>query len=138
MTDTTIRKAIHIKATAEQVWGFLTDPEKLERWFHKPQAPMEQGKSYHVMKKDSDERLMWGDVLLTEPFTRLRYEFSLHMMPELVSIVDWTITPEEGGVWLSLEHTGLPAGEAAYGLVLGLDEGWDKHLGQMRALTQDA
>ena len=29
MSDTTLRKTIFLQATPEQVWAFLTDPEKL-------------------------------------------------------------------------------------------------------------
>ncbi|WP_368184196.1 SRPBCC domain-containing protein [Aestuariibius sp. HNIBRBA575] len=135
MTDQIIRKSIHLRASQQQVWAFLTDPDKLSQWFHKPQAPLKAGEPYQVIKKDSEERLMWGNVLRADPFTRLTYEFSIHIMAETVSIVDWTLTPVDGGVMLSLEHTGLPAGAEGYGLVLALDEGWDKHLGTLRGLT---
>ena len=55
-----------------------------------------------------------------------------------ISHVRWTLENVTGGTRLSLEHTGLPQGADAFGLVLALDKGWDDHIARMRAaLHQD-
>lgn len=36
-----------------------------------------------------------------------------------------------GGTRLSLEHSGLPTTQEAFGLTLALDKGWDDPLGRM-------
>ena len=57
---------------------------------------------------------------------------SVNRLGEAASTVRWTLEEVPGGTRLSLEHTGLPQGAAAFDLTLALDEGWDKHLQQMR------
>ena len=42
---TTLNKSIYLKASKAQVWDYLTDPDKLAIWFHKPTAPLDEGKN---------------------------------------------------------------------------------------------
>jgi uncharacterized protein YndB with AHSA1/START domain len=131
MSDTTLRKSIYLKATPEQVWAYLTDPEKLAIWFHKPKSPLIKG-AYAMYGTQSGDKLMWGDVLVSEPRTRLEYTFTIAPMGDATSTVKWTLDPGAGGTRLSLVHEGLPVGEAAFGLTLALDKGWDDHLARLR------
>ena len=131
MSDTEIRKSIFLKATPTQVWEYLTDPDKLGIWFHKPKAPMAAG-AYAMYGTESGDKLMWGEVQVLDPHTRLEYTFTITPMGDAVSTVKWTLTQVEGGTNLSLVHAGLPQGEAAFGLTLALDKGWDDHLARMR------
>lgn len=128
MTDVTVRKSIVLKADAETVWGFLTDPEKIGTWFHKPEAPLALGETYGMRGQDSGEIFMSGKVLVAEPFTKLEYEFNLAPMGDVGSKVAWELVPFEGGTQLNLTHTGIPLGDWLF----GLDHGWDKHLGDLR------
>ena len=43
MTDTVLQKSIYLKATPAQVWAYLTDPDKLAIWFHKPKTALVEG-----------------------------------------------------------------------------------------------
>lgn len=43
MTDTVLKKSIYLKATPAQVWAYLTSPEKLGIWFHKPKTALVEG-----------------------------------------------------------------------------------------------
>jgi uncharacterized protein YndB with AHSA1/START domain len=43
MTDTILQKSIYLKATPAQVWAYLTDPDKLAIWFHKPKTAVVEG-----------------------------------------------------------------------------------------------
>ena len=132
MTDTILRKSIYLKASPAQVWAYLTDPAKLAIWFHKPDAPLVEG-SYEMFGTDSGEKLMWGTVLVAEPYSRLEYTFTINPMGDQVSTVKWALTEVPGGTNLSLRHEGLPQGAEAFGLTLALDKGWDDHLARMRA-----
>lgn len=133
MTDNTLRKSIYLKATKEQVWAFLTDPEKLAIWFHKPKVPLAHGEPYEMFGTTSGDKLMWGDVTEAQPYDVLEYTFSIAPMNGASSTVRWQLDAVEGGTRLSLVHSGLPQGAEAFDLTLALDKGWDDHIGRMRA-----
>ena len=132
MTDTILRKSIYLKATPAQVWAYLTDPDKLAIWFHKPKTALVEG-DYEMFGAESGDKLMWGKVLVAEPFSRLEYTFTIAPMGDQTSTVKWRLEEVPGGTNLSLVHEGLPQGAEAFGLTLALDKGWDEHLGRMRA-----
>lgn len=131
MTDNILQKSIYLKATPAQVWAYLTDPDKLAIWFHKPKTALVEGE-YEMFGTESGDRLMWGKVLVAKPFTQLEYTFSIAPMGDKSSTVRWRLTEVPGGTNLSLSHEGLPQGAEAYGLTLALDMGWDDHLARMR------
>lgn len=137
MADTIIRKSIFLNASKEQVWAYLTDPDKLEIWFHKPKSPLTAGKEYAMYGAESGAKLMWGEVIRATPFDALEYTFTIAPMGEATSTVKWTLEDVAGGTRLSLEHTGLPQGADAFGLTLALDKGWDEHISRMRADIHD-
>lgn len=131
MTENTLQKSIYLKATPAQVWAYLTDPEKLAIWFHKPKSALVEG-DYEMFGAESGDRLMWGKVLVAKPFTQLEYTFQIAPMGDQSSTVRWSLTEVPGGTNLSLHHDGLPQGSEAFGLMLALDKGWDDHLTRMR------
>ncbi|MFD3189444.1 SRPBCC domain-containing protein [Sedimentitalea sp. HM32M-2] len=133
MTETVIRKSIYLRATPEQVWAYLTDPDKLALWFHRPEAPLQQGEALQMYGTDSGDLLIWGAVKVARPPEYLEYSFAVKPMGDAVSLVKWTLRPVPGGTRLSLEHSGLPQGVEAFGLTLSLDKGWDDHIARMRA-----
>ncbi|UWR43460.1 SRPBCC domain-containing protein (plasmid) [Phaeobacter inhibens] len=136
MNDTILRKSIYLRAAPAQVWAYLTEPEKLEIWFHKPKTPLVEG-PYEMFGTESGKRLMWGEVHLAEPYTRLEYSFTIAPMGDQTSTVSWTLTEVPGGTNLSLTHTGLPQGVEAFDLLLALDKGWDEHLARMRTSAHE-
>ena len=137
MTDTALTKTTYLKATPAKVWQYLTDPEKLAIWFHKPKMALTEG-SYEMFGTESGDKLMWGDVLVADPFKRLEYTFSIAPMAGQSSTVKWTLEEVPGGTKLSLRHEGLPQGEDAFGLMLALDKGWDDHMARMRASLHES
>jgi len=137
MTETIIRKSIYLDATPRQVWPWLTDPEKLGQWFHKPPAPLVQGAPLELCGSDSGDKLIWGKVQVLREPEYLEYTFTIKPMGAAVSLVKWWLDPVEGGTRLSLEHSGLPQGASGFGMVLALDKGWDGHIGQMREAIHD-
>ncbi|MEP3300239.1 MAG: SRPBCC domain-containing protein [Pseudoruegeria sp.] len=133
MTETILQKNIFLKATPAQAWDYLTEPDKLGIWFHKPKAPLIEGKPYEMFGTESGDLLMWGNVVKATPYDYLEYTFTIKPMGDTTSTVKWRITEVPGGVRLSLEHSGLPQGAEAYGLALALDKGWEDHMARMRA-----
>ena len=138
MSDNTIRKSIFLDATPDQVWEWLTQPEKLGQWFHKPPAPLVEGQPMELCGAESGDPLIWGKVQVARPPEYLEYTFTIKPMGDASSLVKWTLDAVDGGTRLSLEHSGLPHGTEAFGLVLALDKGWDGHLTQMREAIHDA
>lgn len=136
MTSTVIQKTLYLKASPAQVWAYLTDPEKLATWFHRPTAALTPG-AYEMFGVDTGTRLMWGEVRVAEPFSLLEYTFTIAPMDGAISTVRWTLDEVPGGTRLSLVHDDLPAGVDAFGLTLALDKGWDDHLNKMRAGLHD-
>ena len=133
MTDTTLRKSIYLNATPDIVWTYLTDPEKLALWFHKPAAPLAEGQPLEMFGAESGDKMIWGQVIAARASEYLEYSFTIKPMGDAVSTVKWTLSPVAGGTRLSLEHTGLPQTADGFGLVLALDKGWDDHITRMRA-----
>jgi uncharacterized protein YndB with AHSA1/START domain len=131
MTEAILRKTVFLKATPAHVWEYLTDPDKLAIWFHKPKTPLTKG-GYEMFGTETGDRLMWGDVLVSDPFERLAYTFTIAPMGDATSTVTWTLAEIHGGTRLTLEHAGLPQGAEAFGLTLALDKGWDEHITRMR------
>jgi uncharacterized protein YndB with AHSA1/START domain len=132
MTDRTIQKSIYLKASKAQVWDYLTDPDKLAIWFHKPPAPLTHNEDYAMYGATSGDKLMWGHVNEAKPHDYLEYTFTIAPMGDATSTVKWTLEEVAGGTRLSLAHIGLPEGEPAFDLTLALDKGWDDHMGRMR------
>ena len=133
MTDTLIRKSIFLKATREEVWAYLTQPDKVAIWFHAPKAPLAEGQKLEMFGTESDDLLIWGDVIVARPPEYLEYTFTIKPMGDATSTVKWTLAEVPGGTQLDLSHSGLPQGVDAFGLTLALDKGWDDHIGRMRA-----
>lgn len=132
MTDRTIQKSIYLRASKAQVWKYLTEPEKLAIWFHKPPTTLKQGEDFAMYGTTSGDKLIWGKVNEARPHDYLEYTFTVGPMGDAVSLVKWSLEEVAGGTRLSLHHEGLPEGEAAFDLTLALDKGWDDHIGRMR------
>jgi len=128
----TLQKQIYLKASKADVWAYLTDPDKLAIWFHKPAKPLAEGDDYEMFGTESGNKLMWGKVVTANPHDHLSYTFTIGPMGDATSTVSWALDDVAGGTRLSLTHEGLPAGEAAFDLTLALDKGWDDHLARMR------
>lgn len=132
MIDAVLRKTIYIRAKRETVWDYLTEPDRLAEWFHRPERPLEQGSKLEMFGTESGDLLIWGQVTAARAPEYLEYSFTVKPMGDAVSTVKWTLTPVAGGTQLSLEHEGLPQGAEAFGLILALDKGWDDHIARMR------
>lgn len=137
MNDLTLNKSIYLKAQPEDVWAYLTEPDKLALWFHAPKAPLQQGQPLEMFGTESGDKMIWGEVRVAQKPEYLEYTFTIKPMGDAVSLVKWTLTPVAGGTRLALEHSGLPQHVEAFDLLLALDKGWDDHIARMRASIHD-
>jgi uncharacterized protein YndB with AHSA1/START domain len=132
-----INKSIFFAASRETVWSFLTDKDKLGLWFHPAEANLAEGQDYSLISTADDgtiNKQCWGTVLEMDAPAHLKHTFTIKPLGGALTNVTWTLEEINGGTKLSLTHEGISAaaGEAAMGLLLALDAGWDKHLGSLR------
>lgn len=140
MTDATITKSAFFSASRETVWSFLTEREKLALWFHPAEADLAEGEEYALIQKADDgttTKQCWGTVLQMDRPSHLVYSFTIKALGGAMTTVSWTLEEVHGGTKLSLKHEGIgaAAGDAAMGLLMALDAGWDKHLASLRSAT---
>jgi uncharacterized protein YndB with AHSA1/START domain len=138
MNATTISKSAFFKASRETVWSFLTDKKKLGTWFYAAEADLAPDQDYMLVGTAADgspENKCWGTVQEMDPPSRLVYTFTFAPLGGALTTVTWTLEEVFGGTRLSLSHEGIEAaaGEAAMGMLLALDAGWDNHIAGMRA-----
>lgn len=143
MSQSTITKTVFIDASAETVWSYLTDKDKLGQWFHPARNNLQANEEYELFdQKDaqSTEKICWGKVLEMEAPKRLVYSFTVKPLNGAMTTVSWSIEPAHGGTQLTLVHEGVgeAAGEAALGLLRALDKGWDEHFGRLRSCCEAA
>jgi uncharacterized protein YndB with AHSA1/START domain len=130
-------KTVWFAAPRETVWDFLTEADKLAKWFHRAEADLEQGKDYALVATGDDGRPVrqcWGTVLEMDPPVRLVTTFTIKPLAGAMTTVTWRLEEAQGGTRLTLEHDGIcaAAGDAALGLLTALDKGWDVHLDGLR------
>ncbi len=130
MADATITKTVVLAAPRETVWAFLTDKEKLAEWFHPADADLAQGQPYHLIQDGA--KVCWGQVIDMSPPARLATSFTVKPLDGVMTTVTWTLDEIPGGTLLTMEHAGLEAAGANFGLMQALDAGWDAHLGDLR------
>ncbi|MEW2917247.1 SRPBCC domain-containing protein [Ruegeria sp. ANG10] len=137
MTHAVLQKTIFLRAEPTTVWAYLTDPDRLSEWFHKPERPLAAGQKLEMFGTTSGDLLIWGEVRVARPPEYLEYTFTVKPMGDAVSVVKWTLDPVPGGTRLALQHEGLPQSAEAFGLILSLDSGWDEHFGKMRTALHE-
>ncbi len=134
MTTSEIIKTLFLPVSPEIAWEYLTEADKLAKWFHAPKDDLVIG-PFALYGSDSGDKLCWGDVLTMDPVTRLIYSFSIKPFPTIASTVEWRLDAVEGGTRITMHHKGLDkVGNAFMGLALALDKGWDGHFADLRNL----
>jgi uncharacterized protein YndB with AHSA1/START domain len=107
---------IFIRASREQVWKALTDPEYTTRYFHgtRFESSFEPGARYVNRIVDADRPAADGTIEVFEPPSRLAYTwhvlYDAEMAEEPPGRVEWTLTPatEDGSVTrVTLRHGDL-------------------------------
>ncbi len=110
----------------EKVWRALTESPLIAQWLMKNDFEPETGRKFQfrfepVAKWDG---IIDCEVLIVEHLKRLSYTWG---SMGLESVVLWTLTPEEGGTHVRMEHSGFrPDQQAAY---QGANYGWQRFFG---------
>lgn len=139
MSQTTITKTIFLAVPPSTAWTYLTQREKLGEWFHPAESDLIEGHDYALVKEagEGTEKLCWGKVLSMNPPLSMVWSFTVEPLNGATTTVTWTLEEVSGGTRLTLLHEGIAeaAGEAALGLLFGLDPGWDEHFARLRQAT---
>lgn len=133
MTNNDIVKTLFLPIAPKAAWAYLTEPDKLAKWFHAPKVALADGADYALHGRDSGDKMCWGKVTTMTPHSHLTYTFSITPAPDLETIVDWTLEEVAGGTKITLRHSGFDGvGADGFGLIMALDNGWEKHFGELR------
>lgn len=133
MKNADIIKTLILPLDAKGAWEYLTQPEKLAKWFHTPKTPLQDGQEYTLYGTESGNKMCWGTVTKMSPYTELAYSFSVAPAPDVETQVHWTLAEIDGGTLITMCHSGV--GAAGIGLMMGLDKGWDDHFAKLRDAT---
>ncbi len=137
MSSSTINKTVFFNATRDTVWSYLTEKDKIAQWFHPPRMDLSAGEAYELVQTadDGTEQMMcWGTVLEMSAPEKMVWSFTVKPLNGSLTTVIWTLEEVLCGTRLTLKHEGIEAaaGEAAMGLLMALDAGWDEHLAVFR------
>jgi uncharacterized protein YndB with AHSA1/START domain len=147
VTADSVEREILIEASPEVVWGVITEPEQISRWFS-DEAEVEG-------RAGADGTLTWRPggrggakdfemivpirVVEAEPFRRFSFRWN-HPQgagadESNSALVEFILTEEAGGTRLRVVESGVEAvthdaeGRARY--LENHERGWERHLGEM-------
>ena len=134
MSDRTVEKVLELDVTVEKVWGAITDPAELARWFgDKAEVDLRPGGdaamtwedhgryAMRVEEVDPPHRLVWSWV----------HEPGVAFEDAPATRVEWMLTArDDGGTTLRLRETGFRTDLHHRQNT----EGWDAELAELVAL----
>jgi len=133
MNTSEIIKTVFLPVSAKVAWGYLTEADKLAKWFHAPKQDLADGQDYALFGAESGDKVCWGKVLKMDPYHALAYSFAVKPFPGMETEVYWTLDEIEGGTRITMRHTGLENLDGqSFDLSMALDKGWDRHFAQLR------
>jgi uncharacterized protein YndB with AHSA1/START domain len=128
---------VFIKATPEQIWEAITQPEFTEKYFYGARIETTGGRRV----SHGPDGSLWGDeaILEEDPPRKLVHEWLSRYDPELaaeeVSRVTWEIEPQDGGVsLLTVVHDHLEGAPKTAASVAGV--GWMRVLSGLKTLLE--
>lgn len=127
-----IKHQFTFSQSPEVVWEYLTKPELLAQWLMPNDFKPIVGYKFQLsakpkLKFDFDGKI-YCEVLEIVPYKRLVYSWKGGLSkenPSLNSIVIWTLTPNDNGTILTLEHKGFK-GMKNYLAYIIMNKGWVK------------
>jgi uncharacterized protein YndB with AHSA1/START domain len=118
------------KHPPERVWKALTDPTWLAAWYMANDFQPVVGHKFTFRTAPVPEArfdgVLYCEVTLVDAPHKLIYTFIGGYM-ERKTTVTWTLTPQDGGTLLRLEHTGF-TGLTDVAVSSILDSGWQQFL----------
>ncbi len=132
---------VFIKATPEQIWEGITNPDFTEKYFFNSRAKFDLrpgGRYSGVAAGDVSQELVDGEVLESDPPRRLIHTWRALYDPETAvephSRVSWEIEPQDGGFTkLTVVHDSL---EQAPKTALSVAGGWSFVLSGLKTLLE--
>jgi len=131
---------VFIKATPEQVWDGITNPDFTAKYFYgtRFESTLEPGASFLFRSADGDAPMVEGTIEAANAPHRLSYSwrplFDDEMSVEEPSRVTWEIEPADGGVTkLTVVHDRLEAAPKTAESVAG---GWSLILSGLKTLLE--
>lgn len=128
---------VYIRATPEQLWQAITDPEFTRRYFHQSRVESEWGPGDRVVWWIGDDVVVAGSVLECDPPRRLVTTWSFRRNPDLrddpPSRVSWEIEPMGDTCKLTLVHDDFPGETRTFRSV---GSGWPLVLSSLKSLLE--
>ena len=133
-----VQKTITIRATAEQVWDALTNPEKTKQYFFKSRVYSEWKPGSPIVFKGKFLLLfpfeMKGTVLEVQPQKLLKYILKNNRSSSISTVTD-ALSYNNGITTLSVTDD-VGTGEGAAKRYQRSDKGWDKVLSGLKKLLE--
>jgi len=143
MNEDRIERETLIDAPPEVVWGVITEPEKIKRWFS-PEVDlvMEEGGGAAFGFPEHDHTIRAEIVRIERPRVfawRWIHREELELGEANSTLVEFTLEPEGEGTRLTVVESGFngvewPPERDAAGVRAAHIEGWDRHLGDLIAV----
>jgi uncharacterized protein YndB with AHSA1/START domain len=141
-----IEKSVHIEAPVELVWRMVTEPEQVVRWFADEidlQARPGHEGSMTFQPQSGGAVHVPISVESVEPPRRFTYRWNhpagTPASPANSTLVEFTLTPEDGGTRLRVVETGHDGlgwpQDQQDAFADDHNEGWSRHLGRLEALV---
>jgi uncharacterized protein YndB with AHSA1/START domain len=148
MAADSVEREILIEASSEVVWGVITEPEQISRWFS-DDAEIER-------RAGADGTLTWkpggrgGDrdsnlvvpirVVDAEPFRRFSFRWNhpqgMDADQSNSALVEFSLSEEDGGTRLRVLESGIAAvthdAESRAQYLKDHEHGWGKHFDELR------
>jgi len=136
MEPRAIRCSVVVNRPAAEIFGYLTDATKLERWFaSQAQSDARKGGAYHFTFKKKDGAV---DHVRSGTFTRVDAGRGLAMdwdFGQGKTAVEIALTAEGGATRLELSHSGFRDGwEEAYSMH---EKGWNMFLQNLKSVVEE-
>ena len=129
---------LYIKASQEQVWDAITNPEIVAKFFHgaRVESTYEVGSQLRSLSPDGSD--VWGDntILECDPPRRLAYTFvnqSDKYKNEFPALATFVLEPYGKLVKLTLTHEGFADGSKFF---QGISKGWPAILSILKSLLE--
>ena len=142
-----IRHQFFFQHSPEVVWEYLTRADLMAQWLMKNDFEPIIGYDFQFKARPMPDchfdGIIYCKVLEVVPFKKLSYSWKLGPgggKINIDSLVEWTLSPKEGGTQLMLEHSGFKETEdvAINTLFTMMDAGWLKNINKIAELINAA
>ena len=128
---------VYIRATPEQLWQAITDPELTSRYFRQSRVESGWRRGDRLRYLIADEVVVAGEILEADPPRRLVTTWAFTRDPRLrndpPSRVTWEIERQGETCKLTLVHDDFPSENATFKSV---KSGWSLYLSSMKSLLE--